>query len=97
MLMITSLNFQMTWLYSFLFYTAIADNEDKNCSFDEAKQLPEYNSGEPQQHPYDSHYFFSFFSAWDEDFTRMLLFFADKGFQWQKENSEDFNEILCSM
>lgn len=50
MLMITSLNFQMTWLfYSFLFYSAITDNEDlKTTASTRLKQLPEYNSAEPQ-------------------------------------------------
>lgn len=48
MLMITSVKFQMMWFYSFLFYTAITDNENKTCSLDEAKQLSEHNSGESQ-------------------------------------------------
>lgn len=44
------LNFQMTWLfYSFLFYSAITDNEDlKTTASTRLKQLPEYNSAEPQ-------------------------------------------------
>lgn len=48
MLIIVPLNFQLTWFYTFLFHTAITDNEDKNYNFDKAKQLPQHNSGEPQ-------------------------------------------------